>query len=215
MVTVPEVVERLVKQSPFLEEVLSSDLINLSSLARKFQPQIRQELLKDIQTGAIIMALKRLSGKLQTRSDSQASPICITDLTVRSNLMEFTFRNSPTLMKKQEKLFQIASKEQNSFLTFTHGLFETTLIISTSLEKEVLDIFKREKLISKFKELSTITIILPKTTAYQSGVYYKILRKLYWEQINIVEAISSLTELTIILENSEVDKAFSVLKNLI
>lgn len=214
MITVPQIVEKLIKQSPSFEEGLSANIINLSSLARKIQPQIRQELDKDIQIGAIVMALKRLSVKLQAQPLSLTPPISVNDLTVRSNLVEFTFRNSPTLITKQEKLLQIAGKEHNTFLTFTHGLFETTLIVSASLDKEVLEIFKKEKLILKFTDLATITLILPKASVYQSGVYYQILKRLFSERINVVEAISSLTELTIILESSEVDRAFSVLKNL-
>lgn len=214
MVTVPEVVERLVKQSPLLEEGLSLGIINLSSLARQLQPKIKQDLLKNIQTGAIIMALKRLSVKLQTHPVSRVPSISITDLTVRSNLAEFTFQNSPTLLEKQEKLLKLAGKKQSSFLTFTYGLFETTLIISSSLEKEVTQVLKEERLISSFNSLSAITLILPKSTVYQSGIYYQILKRLFWEGINVVEIICSLREFTIILERLEVDRAFSVLKDL-
>lgn len=214
MITIPEVVERLVKQSPLLEEGLSLGIINLSSLARQLQPQIKQELLKDIQTGAIIMALKRLSVKLQTHPVLRVPSISITDLTVRSNLAEFTFQNSPTLLEKQEKLLKLAGKKQSSFLTFTYGLFETTLIISSSLEKEVTQVLKEERLISSFNSLSAITLILPKATLYQSGIYYQILKRLFLEGINVVEIICSLREFTIILEKTEVDKAFSILKDL-
>lgn len=214
MITVPEVVEKLVKQSPLLEEGLSLGIINLSSLARQLQPQIKQDLLKNIQTGAIIMALKRLSVKLQTHPVSRVPSISITDLTVRSNLAEFTFQNSPTLLEKQEKLLKLAGKKQSSFLTFTYGLFETTLIISSSLEKEVTQVLKEERLISSFNSLSAITLILPKATLYQSGIYYQILKRLFLEGINVVEIICSLREFTIILEKTEVDKAFSILKDL-
>ncbi len=65
MITVPEVVEEMVKESPFLEEALEADLINLSSLARQMQKEIQKKLYKDIQIGAIVMALKRLLPKLK------------------------------------------------------------------------------------------------------------------------------------------------------
>lgn len=214
MITVPEVVEELVKRRPFLEEGLSLGVINLSSLARYFQPEIQKKLYKDIKVGAIVMALKRLEKKLQVGSPISPIPqIFLTDLSVRSNLVEFTFQNSPTLMEKQEKILQLASKEKSSFLTFTHGVFETTLIISANLEKEVGEIFEGEALVSKFTHLSAITLILPKETVYQPGSYYQILKKLAWEGINFIEIISSQTELTIILEEKWVDKAFSVIKN--
>ncbi|MDD2822475.1 MAG: aspartate kinase [Candidatus Daviesbacteria bacterium] len=215
MITVPEVVEELVKQKPLLEEGLASDIINLSSLAREFQPFIQKKLYKDIQTGAIVMALKRLSLKLKKQQNKISSLLInIGDITVRSNLVEFTYTNSPTLALKQSILLQDVDQEKSAFLTLTRGVYETTVIISSSLEKEVERVFQGEHLKSKFDNLSAITLILPESALNQSGVYYTILKKLAWEDINFIEGISSMTELTIILKSSLVDKAFSTLKNL-
>lgn len=212
MITIPKSVAHIIKQTPFLEEAISLKIVNLSSLARKIKPQIQEKLLKDIQTGAIIMALKRIEDKLQSHSLNQTNSVLVSDLTVRTKLTEFTFINSPDLMRKQENILKIANKEKSSFLTFTHGVFETTLIISSNLEKESEKIFQKEKLIFKLSNLSAITIILPKKSVSQPGVYYQILKKLAWDNINIVEVISSMTELTIILDDNNVDKAFSALK---
>lgn len=213
MITVPEAIEELIKQHPFLEEGLSQGIINLSSLARQLQPRIQKKLFKDVQIGAIIMGLNRLEEKLKSAKTIKSSPIPLADLTVRSNLVEFTFQNSPTLLEKQEQLLQFVGKGKNNFLTFTYGVFETTLIISKTLEKTVEILFKNEALKSNFTNLSSITLFLPEETINQPGIYYQILKKLAWEGINLIEIISSFTELTIIMEDSQVDKAFSVLKS--
>ncbi|MBI3366167.1 hypothetical protein HY041_00875 [Candidatus Roizmanbacteria bacterium] len=39
-----------------------------------------------------------------------------------------------------------------------------------------------------------------------------LLKSLAWMGINVIEVVSSYTELTIVLENKDVDRAFSVLK---
>ena len=57
------IVEEIIKKSPFLEEALAEGIINLSSLSRQIKPEIDEELHKDVQIGAIVMALKRLSPK--------------------------------------------------------------------------------------------------------------------------------------------------------
>lgn len=68
MITIPEVVAELVSKKPFLEEGLSRGLINLSALARELQPQIEKRLYKNVQTGAIVMALKRIAAKPNSHS---------------------------------------------------------------------------------------------------------------------------------------------------
>ena len=45
------------------------------------------------------------------------------------------------------------------------------------------------------------------------GVLYFILKILAWEGINITECVSTFTELTIILDNKDIDRAFSIIKN--
>lgn len=214
MVTVPEIVSRIVKQSPFLEEGLAVGIINLSSLARRIQPQIQKELYKDIQLGAIIMALKRLESSLKKKA-SMLAPILnnLGDITVRSNLMSYTFENSSLLLEKQAKFFTAVKVNKTAFLTITDGIYETSLFISQNLKEELEKNFAGERVKSKIENLSSITIILPEEALQTSGVYYSILKKLAWEGINFIEVVSSYTELTIFLEESEINKAFSVLNN--
>jgi aspartokinase len=69
-----------------------------------------------------------------------------------------------------------------------------------------------ERIISELKNLSSITIRLPKSNVYSPGLYYFFLKALAWEGINVIEVVSTYTELTIVLENKDVDRAFSVLK---
>ncbi len=216
MITVSELIEEIVTHSPFLEEGLSKGIINLSSLARIIQPQIQDKLMKDIKTGAIMMALKRLSKKIKPTNDQKLISVLknISDITVRSNILEFAFDNSSTLLEKQRKLLNQISSEKNIFFTTSTGVYETSLFVSKNMGQKVKDTFQEEKLRYEMKDLSAITLILPKEAVFVPGVYYSVLKALAREGINFVEVVSSYTELTIILQNSNVDKAFSSLKKL-
>lgn len=216
MITVPEIVEEIVGKAPFLEEGLSKGIINLSSLARIIQPQIQHKLMKDIKPGAIMMALKRLSKKISPTNNQKLASVLknITDITVRSNILEFAFDNSPSLFENQRRLLEEISSEKSSFFTFSSGVYETSLFVSQNLGNRVKKIFQDEKLRYEMKDLSAITLILPKEAVFVPGVYYCVLKALAWQGISFVEVVSSYTELTIILQNSNVDRAFSILKNL-
>ncbi len=67
MITIPETVEEIVKRSLFLEEALSQGIVNLSALARQIKPDVERGVMKEVQEGAIIMALKRLSHKIERK----------------------------------------------------------------------------------------------------------------------------------------------------
>lgn len=189
-------------------------IINSSALAREIKAQIQKTLYKTVEIGALAMAIKRLETKLR-KEKVKLEPLLkiFGDITVRLNLSEFTFINTPSLAGKQKELLQELGNEKNIFLTATQSFVQTTLIINSQFKNKLEKIYQGEKIISNIDNLSAITLTLSEETIKTPGVYYAILKTLAWYGINIIEVVSSFNELTIILESSSVDQAFSVLKN--
>lgn len=214
MITTSQVVEKIIKESPYLEEGLRKGILNLSALARSLKPRIEEELMKPIQKGAIVMSLKRYSFRSTSQFKTPDIFTTAPDMFVRSNLIEITVQNSDTLIQKHAKLLESVGTDRTSFITMTQGMFETTIILSKSYQDIVLEQLKGESVIATIPYLSSITIRLPVESITTPGVHYYILKSLAWENINIVEVVSTYLEFTIILEDKDVDKAFSTLKNL-
>ena len=55
---------------------------------------------------------------------------------------------------------------------------------------------------------------LPKNNSKIAGLYYQILKRLAWQNVPLYEVISTTNEFTIVVEDSVVDSAFSIIKNL-
>jgi len=213
MIRVSDVVAEIVKQSPLLEEGLSRGLINVSALARDIRPLVEQKTLKDVTEGAIVMALKRLSDKLEPHSQSGAIFRHAPDMMVRSNLFEVTVRNSPSLPQKLPQLTELVALQNSAhFLTVTSGVYETTIIASNALYTQVRDILCDELTVNEIADLSSITLRLAPEILEIPGSYTQILRQLAWEGINIIEIVSTYLELTVILRQQDTDRAFSALK---
>lgn len=211
MISVSDALNEIIASQPFIEEGLSRGIINYSAYGREIKPQIEKRLYKSVKEGAIVMALKRISEKL-AKKPPKKQPLNLTDITVRSNLSELTFQNSDTLPDKTRQLFEKISNEKDILCTLSQGVRETTFIISSEITAKTKETFKEEILIAQINNLSSISIKLPKEVVYIPGVYYQVLKKLSWEDINIIEVLSTFTELTIIVESKNVDKAFSILK---
>jgi hypothetical protein len=136
------------------------------------------------------------------------------DIIVRSDLSDFTFKNSDTLINCHTKVMDSIQTKNHIFYTFTRGVFESNIIISSVESYHVLDHFKNEIQIEFKENLSAISISLPKQNYKVVGLYYHIFKRLAWEGVTIYEVISTTNEFTIVVENHIVDKAFSVIKNL-
>ncbi len=210
------VVENIVKHRPYLSESLAAGIINVSSLARQLQPDVEKALCKEVNTGAIVMALNRLAPYLQVREQVQLNKLLsnMGDIILRSNLCDYTFKNSPTLLDCHIEVLKKLVKNDEIFYTLVQGVFETNLVISDMMEELIADCFKDESCLFRQSGLSSVTLKLPKGNSMQPGFYYTIMKELSWEGINLTEVISSTNEFTVVVDNSLIDKTFVVLKNI-
>lgn len=215
MVSIPTAVETVIKRRPFLEGALVDGLINLSALARQLKPEIERMVCKEVNDSAVIMALNRLVPRLNAVSTERAQGVVenIGDITLRSNLADYTFQNSPTLHRKQAQLLEKMSEANNIFCTFSQGVYETTLVVSESLTSVIDELFAQEQIVTKNSNLSLITVTLPSNNTLYPGVYYYLFKELAWDDINIVDVISTSNEFTIVVSDKDIHRAFAVLMN--
>ncbi|MBI4226253.1 aspartate kinase [Candidatus Roizmanbacteria bacterium] len=212
MLTISQAVREKVEKSPILSEAMDQGVLNYSALARKLRQELEKELYKPVSAGSIVMALKRLSKQLRAKIKTEKVFSKSPDILIRSNLIEITVLNANFTDDKFNALFKKFHQQKKYFFTLTQGVFETTIIASNELSTNLNRIIKGEQIVSRFDNLSAITIRLSKEVIPTPGVYYSLLKFLAWEEINIIEVVSTFLEFTIILENKDVDKAFSVLK---
>ena len=216
MKTVAQSVEEIIKKKPFLESALAQGLINMTSLAKDILPSVKEDLKKDVNQGAIVMAIKRLAPTLEFQINHKVKGVLsnLGDITVRSKLADYTFSVSETLIKNQLTFLEMVGSHPDLYYAVSRGVYETTIVISDRFQGEVERIFKDEIVISKKIGLSSLTIKLPEENTKVAGIYYYIFRDLAWDGINIQEVISTTNEFTIIVDDDQVEKAFKLLKNL-
>jgi len=216
MKTIASVVEQYIKTKPYLSTAMTQGIINLTSLARQIQPEIEETLQKPARSGAIVMALKRISDNLEFLSTHKIVKVLkgIGDITVRSNLVDFSFKISETLLSAQAQFLNEVNDNPNIFYTSSRGVTESNIIVSSNAATQLENYFQAERLIEKTEDLSSISIKLPTENVTIPGIYYFIFQRLSWEGVNIYEVISTSNEFTIIVGEDQVNTAFKAIKEL-
>lgn len=216
MQSIGKITEDLINRSPFLRESMTENLINISALARKLQPEIEEIMGKEVKEGAIVMAIKRMTPGLYHKLNVKIKNVLgdLGDFLVRSNLIDFTFANSDTLGSKQAELIRILNNDHDGFFALCRGVTETSIVTSLKQKETIEKVFQGEKIVSSANDLASITVKLPLSNSAIYGIYYYILKQLAWEGINIVEVVSTANEFTVIVEQDDVDKAFKILMQL-
>ena len=216
MKTIASVVEHYIKTKPYLSTAMSQGIINLTSLARQIQPEIEETLQKPARSGAIVMALKRISDNLEFLSTHKIVKVLkgIGDITVRSSLVDYSFKISDSLLNAQALFLAEVNDNPNVFYTSSRGVTESNIIVSSNAAAQLERCFEQEKLIEKTEELSSISIKLPTENVTIPGIYYFIFQRLSWEGVNIFEVISTSNEFTILVGEDQVNVAFKAIKEL-
>jgi len=214
MITVPSIVSDIIRRNAYIEEALSREVLNLSGLARDMQREVEERTMKDVEIGSIVMALKRLTPHAQQKARAPSVFKQNPELIIRSQLCEITIANSVHAIDTKKKLLVYAGDHSEHFITITHGVFETTIIMSADAFDDISKILKNDTVVYELKNISSITIKFPQSIIDIPGVYYMILKVLAWEGIEIAEVVSTFSEFTIILKEEYVERAFGLIKKL-
>lgn len=213
MKKISDIVEEGIRKMPFIEEAMTANLINYSSLARLLQPYVSKVLMKDATEASILMALKRRStmGANALNLNPKNFREHIGDIFVRSGLSTFTYANSPTLTENQTRLLHEVQNLPDTYCSFTQGMYERTLIVSENIIDRVKRIFEKENYVTGNSQLSSATVMLKASNIRAYGLYYYIFKMIAWYGITVIEVISTSNEFSIVVEQSNINDAFSVL----
>jgi len=215
MVTVAHLVEKMIEQKPFLQESLNQGIINNAALAERLLPQVEKELKKRVKFSAVNMAIRRLGEKLKKSFVHTVKFDLNSDITIKSNLVEIIVYKTEELQNNIKKLYTIVNLNKGDFMTITQGLHEVMIITNQKHEPKVLDVFLGSTVKKKIRNLASLTINIPEESVETMGFFYLVTRTLNWENINIIDIVSTFTEMTFIIKEKDTSRAFEVLSKLI
>lgn len=215
MPTVAHLVQQQVRALPQLEQFIERDLVSFHRLARYLRPQLEAELGKEVEEGAIVMALSRLRSKMgERRSRQEAAPGWdAIQLSLREGVVEIDVRKTPSALAAAQKLQSLMKGGPADVFSFVSGQYELTIITSAEYEKPFLAALKKEKLLHTERDLSLLYLQFPSEVLYQPGFFDRVLRELAWENINVFEIISTLNELILVLKSKDASRAYELLRS--
>src|SRR5947207_1265614 len=115
MITITQAIDTYVKKTPFLEEGLTRNIINLTALARMIRPEIENLTHKQVTEAAIVMALKRHFGStpaIKVAELAQEELYQLRNVTVRSNLVEYALKTDQRLSELFKDLLMAAAEDR-------------------------------------------------------------------------------------------------------
>jgi len=214
MVTISNLVQKLVDDKIFIQEPMSKGIVSYGSLAEQLKPEIEDELGKKVKTHAIVMALRRYTDTIKEKH-KEVNFDYSSEIILKTDICDIALLRSSSLLKKLKSLYDVVDFEKGDILNIIHGSHEVSVVTNDRYRKKLLALLKGEKILNLEKNLVCLTLTYSKNYLYTPGVIYNVVRNLAWENINIFEIVSTNTELTFILHKKDAVKGYKVLEILV
>lgn len=216
MVTISHIVKKIVSGQPFVEEALGSNIISFANLAEQMAPKIEKELGKKVKHAAVVMALRRYSEQISENREKMKKFDFKGEILLKTNVCDFAVAKTPSLLAKLRTIYNIVDFGRGDLLNVVLGNNEVSIIISEKHAQKLAKFLSGERILNKEHGLVALAIIFTVDDfVHTPGVMFNAVRKLAWENINIYEVVSTMTELTFILSNKDSMKAYDVLQELV
>jgi len=214
MVTVSNIVQKLVDDRVFIQESIYRDIISFALLAKQLKPEVQNLLGKQVKKHAIEMALRRYSEKIKQNHKNILFDYS-SDIIMKTQICDISVQKTPSLVTMLKKMYDIVDFEKGDILNIIHGNFEVSIITNERNKKKFLELLKKEKIQNVEENLISLSMTFSKDFLYTPGVIFNIIRNIAWDNINIFEIVSTNTELTFIIHKKDAMKGYNALEKLI
>lgn len=206
MLNIADAVTDIISKDEIIHESLRYGVLNLSAYAKKIKSVVEEKTKKSVKVGTLVVSLARLRDRI-IKEDPIKPSVKISKISIQTDLVELVFEKREETITALHNLDASVFSQQD-FFALSQGNYEITLIISREIEEKVRGIFHtKEK--AFYQNLVALSIRFTPEYIAIPNVLYALLGVLAVKRINLIEIISTNTELTFILERKNLETAVS------
>lgn len=204
MISINNAINQIVNESPFLEDWLYHEYINLTSLANYIKPQIENLTKKEVTIWAIKMALSRyIKEKTKTIKYKKFS---VENFFIKKNIWVIYLKNE----SKQIDSFEIKLKDDD-YLTTIQWSKNATIIYNENIKEKLEKILPEKNIEMRVENLSLVWVYLEENFLNEIWIIYTLSKKINFNNINLIEIISNYKEVHLIVKNEDLKKTIDAI----
>lgn len=197
--SVSSCVKRIVDKSPFIGEMLTLGILSFSNYAALISDEVERALGKPAKSSAIVMALRRYGEDLKRSNLVRDTSNVNYQIVMKTNIFDINLVRRDSFIGKLGSLYNQISTEKGDFLNITLGSHEISLAVSEKYRPLIKELTKDEEVLNKEDDLVALSLVFTGDFLQTPGIVYEAVRHLAWQQINVIEIVSTMNELTFVI----------------
>ncbi|MBP9700552.1 hypothetical protein KBD71_04700 [Candidatus Woesebacteria bacterium] len=201
MRTITQAVREILLSSDVAQEALSLQILNLSAYAKHIQPEVEKLTWKEVKPGTITVALFRLQSEFGKLSLLRPQ-VKIDTLSIQTDLVDLSFEKTEVLLSRIPTLHTTLLHTPRTVFVQTVGMHEVTYIASRGLQDGIISHLGQpvkcihENLVGISMGFDDSYLLVPNTI-------YTLISSVASKRINIIEIVSTLTELMVVVDQKD------------
>lgn len=207
MIKTTDIVRKLFKQSDTAQLAANEGILNISALAKQLKPEVDRLTKKTVTANTIRTALYRL---LDDNHIATLRPnVKLKNMSIYPQVADITYQRSAELMQALPQAIEACANE-DLFFTTTQGMEEVTIIAEKTILPKLTQILGKPDTL--YEDLVAVSVGFSSDYLEVPNMIYSLLASLATQHINVMELVSTLTTITFVVYESELDQTLELLR---
>jgi len=209
MIKIQPIVRSIILGEPEACFALTNGYMNMSSYAHQIRPKVENLAKKKVTITSLVVSLSRIRGEFK-KEKPLAQEVTIRGITTKLPLSEMVYENTKNSIDKLESIHKHISISREDFFTTTLGTSELMIVCSSNIVDKIIKHFnEKPKLV--VKELASVGVTFDSKHFNEPNIIYSLILVLAKSRINIVEIVSTYSELIFIISLKDFSKTVDLL----
>ena len=215
---VAEAVREVLKTYPYLNEFLQEGIINASALARKIAPAVKGMTgLRKVQHEAIMVSILRYASELKGETAAAVMKVVAeSTLTVKTDMMYLNVQKTVSNLKALEEFYPKIRWSDGDIFFIVQGISEILVVVDRKNYQPLLKKLGDREARLQYKSTAIVILHSPAAAAGPGlpGLIAYVTTPISKAGISI-EILTMSRDTIILVEESDLTRAFNILKEMI
>lgn len=213
-INLTKLVKEILERDAPAVQAMTEGIANYSAIARRLYPKVAEKC-RNVKFTSLLTAIKRLGNEISEVRESSKKKvmeiIAQSTIKVRTNVSTISVKKSKDTWEVLRELFI----KKPYFFHILEGTTFVTIICDIPTAKKFKEMMKEEDILDYRENQTALIISSPKEIIETAGVVAFLYNLLSMNNINIEQEMSCYTETIIIVDDYDINKAFSTINNAI
>lgn len=206
-----EIVRRKIDRWLFIRDALNAGVLNYSAFSRLIEKEVEAEFGRKVTREAIVLAVRRYEDSLKKEfvSGDILQVMENSTISLKSNMADIAMQRNEDVEKAIFKILKKVEWDRGENLYLILSTSEIEVVLSSKRAKQLLAMIPEKHIVDKIENIATLeiseahTIETPGFMNFVTGILAR-------NSINVLQFLSSYTEMIFTLEEKDSVKAYEL-----